>query len=132
MIIVFYDAKCGLCSREINHYRKVAPEGIFDWRDISDAVDQLAEEGVSEVEALKMLHAKDVHGSFHRGLDAFLLIWRQLKRWRLLALLISLPVVKNIAQYFYSKFADWRFKRLAHCQLAEQNAAADLSDRPNQ
>ena len=29
MIKVFYDGKCGLCSKEINHYRKIAGAGIF-------------------------------------------------------------------------------------------------------
>ena len=24
---VFYDGKCGLCSKEINHYMKIAPKG---------------------------------------------------------------------------------------------------------
>ena len=35
MITVFYDGKCGLCSKEINHYIKIAPEGIFNWQDIT-------------------------------------------------------------------------------------------------
>ncbi len=131
MITVFYDSQCGLCSREINHYRKVAPEGVFDWQDISGAVDQLAEEGISQVDALKILHAKDANGKFHLGLDAFILIWQQLRRWRVLSVLVSLPPLKNIAQYFYIKFADWRFKRLPHCQLAQQNEAVDLSGRLN-
>ena len=37
MITVFYDGKCGLCSKEINHYRKVAPSGIFSWQDITES-----------------------------------------------------------------------------------------------
>ena len=35
MIIVFFDGKCNLCSKEINYYRKIAPKGIFDWQDIN-------------------------------------------------------------------------------------------------
>ena len=26
---VFYDGKCGLCSKEINHYKKIAPNGKY-------------------------------------------------------------------------------------------------------
>ena len=28
-VTVFYDGKCGLCSREINHYKKIAPNGKY-------------------------------------------------------------------------------------------------------
>ena len=35
MIKVFFDGKCGLCSKEINYYIKIAPAGIFDWQDIN-------------------------------------------------------------------------------------------------
>ena len=27
LVTVFYDGKCGLCSKEINHYKKIAPTG---------------------------------------------------------------------------------------------------------
>ena len=28
---VFYDGKCGLCSKEINYYKKVAPKNMVGW-----------------------------------------------------------------------------------------------------
>jgi glutaredoxin-related protein len=37
MITIFYDAKCGLCSKETNHYKKIAPENIFEWIDITQS-----------------------------------------------------------------------------------------------
>ncbi|MDE4992647.1 DCC1-like thiol-disulfide oxidoreductase family protein, partial [Francisella tularensis] len=39
MIIVFYDGKCGLCTKEKNHYKKIAPKNIFRWIDITE-IDQ--------------------------------------------------------------------------------------------
>jgi predicted DCC family thiol-disulfide oxidoreductase YuxK len=30
MITVFYDGKCGLCRREIEYYKRIALEGIFN------------------------------------------------------------------------------------------------------
>ena len=118
MITVFYDGKCGLCSKEINYYRKIAPDGVFDWQDATESIDKLNEQGISLAEALKLLHARDSNGKMHVGVDAFILIWRQLKRWNLLAALVSLPLIKQTAKFFYTVFAHWRFKRLAHCQLA--------------
>lgn len=118
MITVFYDGKCGLCSKEINHYRQIAPIGIFDWRDITESADKLRQEGVSLSEGLKLLHARDSNGQMHVGVDAFILIWKQLKRWRVLAVLVGLPVIRQIVNAAYRVFASWRFKRLEHCQLA--------------
>lgn len=121
MITVFYDGKCGLCSKEINYYRKIAPSGIFDWQDITESAGDLNKEGISLAEGLKLLHAKDNNGKMHVGVDAFILIWRQLRHWRILAILVSLPLIKQIANLIYRVFANWRFKRLTHCQLAAEN-----------
>ena len=35
MITIFYDGKCGLCSREINYYKKIAQVDKFQWLDIA-------------------------------------------------------------------------------------------------
>lgn len=118
MITVYYDGKCGLCSKEINHYRKIAPEGIFEWQDITESADELAVEGITLSEGLKLLHAKDNDQRMHVGVDAFILIWRQLYKWRLLAWFVSLPVIRQSSNFAYRVFANWRFGRLEHCQLA--------------
>jgi predicted DCC family thiol-disulfide oxidoreductase YuxK len=121
MIIVFYDGKCGLCSKEINYYRKVAPDGVFDWQDITESADDLKKEDISLSEGLKLLHAKDINGKMHVGVDAFILIWKHLRRWKILAAIISLPLIHPTINFIYKQFANWRFKRLAHCQLAVKN-----------
>lgn len=118
MITVFYDGKCGLCSKEINHYRKIAPSNIFNWQNITESADELNKEGISLSEGLRLLHAKDEEGLVHVGVDAFILIWKQLRRWRVLAFLVGLPIIRQIANTAYRTFAKWRFKKLEHCQLA--------------
>ncbi len=118
MITVFYDGKCGLCSKEINHYREIAPSGVFDWQDITESATALEQEGVSLADGLRRLHALDATGQLHVGVDAFILLWRQLDRWRMLAAVVALPGVRQIANAVYNAFANWRFKRLAHCQIA--------------
>lgn len=124
MITVFYDGKCGLCSKEIDHYRKIAPKGVFHWQDITESGDDLKAQGISLSEGLKLLHAKDADGTLHVGVDAFLLIWKQLKRWRLLGMFVSLPLIRQITDFVYRAFANWRFKRLKHCQLAAKQDAS--------
>lgn len=117
MIQVFYDGKCGLCSKEILHYQKIAPQGVFLWQDVHESTDTLHKLGVTATEALEKLHVKDNEGQLHIGVDAFILIWSQLKRWQLLALLISLPLIKPFTRLIYQRFAKWRFKKAKQCQI---------------
>ena len=121
MIKVFYDAKCGLCSKEINHYKNIAPAGIFKWIDVNKYSTLLIEESLTLEETLKLLHAKDDSGNLYIGINAFILIWKQLKRWRILAILISLPVIKQLTNICYKIFANWRFKRISYCNIDYKN-----------
>lgn len=121
MITIFYDGKCGLCSKEINHYRKIAPDGIFNWQDITQSTTELHKEGISLAEGLKLLHARDETGKLHIGVDAFVLIWKQLKHWNLLAFIASLPLINPLLKFGYRHFAEWRFNRLTHCQVAAKS-----------
>ena len=120
MITVFYDGKCGLCSKEINYYKKIAPPNVFDWQDITQSSEKLTSAGITLEEGLKNLHAMDNNGQFHVGVEAFVLIWQQLDRWRTLAFFISLPMIHQTAKVAYKIFATWRFKRLSHCQILDK------------
>lgn len=123
MITVFYDGKCGLCSKEINHYRSIAEDGVFDWQDITQSMDALSKEGISLSQGLKLLHAKDENGNMHVGVDAFILMWKQFKRWKILAFIASLPIINSTLKFAYKHFAEWRFNRLTHCQIAAKDEA---------
>ena len=84
MITVFYDGMCGLCSKEIQYYRRLAPSGLFVWQDIARDSRPLLVHKVSQAEALRYLHALDHNGRMQVGVDAFIAIWRELPRWQLL------------------------------------------------
>ena len=129
MITVFYDGKCGLCRKEIHHYRNIAPEGIFLWQDVTDSDYNPVQEGLSVADGLKLLHAKDADGHMHIGVDAFILIWKQLKRWRILAALVRLPIVYPVAHLIYRNFAQRRFQKLKHCQLAARQEKPSAAQR---
>ena len=121
MIEVFFDGKCGLCSREISYYQGIAPIGIFAWMDIASDPTPLQEHGIKQADALRHLHVRDTDGQWHKGAAAFIIIWRQLNYWRLLAAFVGLPIIRHIASAFYNKFADYRFAKLAHCQVAKNH-----------
>jgi len=93
VIKVFYDGKCGLYSKEINHYKNIAPENIFEWIHITEISEEsLNKENLDTLSCLKLFHVKDNEGKFHTGVDAFIIIWNQLNKWRKLATIIKLPL----------------------------------------
>ncbi|MEM6780586.1 MAG: DUF393 domain-containing protein [Pseudomonadota bacterium] len=113
-IEVFYDGACSLCAHEINHYKAIAPSDIFVWIDITQDMERFKSLGFTQEQGLKALHAYTVNGIMHIGVDAFIVIWKELKRWKVLAALINLPFIRHIAQFFYKHFAAWRYKKLGY------------------
>ena len=122
MLTVYYDGKCGLCRREIEYYKRVAPPGGFLWHDIANDPTSLADLDISQADALRRLHARDAAGTVYVGVAAFIVIWQGLNYWKYLALIFKLPLLKTIASVVYDRFADYRFSRLTHCQLASRKA----------
>jgi len=121
MINVYYDDRCPLCSREIEYYKKIPTPAIINWCGISHHICTLEKHGVSYLESLKVLHAINAEGKIYRGVDAFILIWQQLARWKWLALLVNLPVIYHVTKALYGIFVHWRFNSLDHCVIEKNN-----------
>ena len=117
---VFYDGKCGLCSKEINYYKRIAPKNTFEWHDIASNPEKLKELQVSQYDALMYLHAIDQKSNLKIGVDAFILIWSHLKHWKILSIFVRTPIIYSIAKITYKLFANYRFKKLSHCKVASQ------------
>lgn len=113
-IAVYYDGACGLCSREIGHYKKIAPQGVFEWVDITQTPELFTQNGFDLIAGLKALHARDQKGQFFVGADAFILIWRYLPGWRYFAPIANLPGIRHIARGAYKRFAAWRVRNLGY------------------
>jgi predicted DCC family thiol-disulfide oxidoreductase YuxK len=126
VLTVFYDDRCGLCSKEIAYYQTIAPEQCFVWRPISKSKRALQQLNLSESEALMSLYSCDESGHLFTGVATFIQIWRRLPRFKWLARLMALPVVYSIACYGYQIFAKRRFARLKHCQIAQSNVDENL------
>ena len=121
MIKVFFDGKCNLCNREIKYYKSISPKGKFNWIDITRNKNLLKKENIEYVDGLKVLHAKNKNGKLFKGLDAFILIWKNLKIWKYIAIIASLPIIYHILKLIYILFANWRFNRLSHCVIELNN-----------
>ena len=122
MLTVYYDGKCGLCRREIEYYKRVAPANRFVWLDIATDPAGLADLNIQQADALRRLHARDSSGNIFVGVAAFTAIWQNLNYWRYLAMIINLPFLQPVAAFAYDRFADYRFSRLTHCQIAARTA----------
>ena len=119
MIKVYFDGKCGLCSKEINYYQRIVPEGVFEWLDIATDPSLLEGLGISHCEALKRLHVQDSAGTIKTGINAFQVIWEQLPNWRILGRITRVPGIYHFVEYLYVFFADYRFERLDHCKAID-------------
>ena len=121
MISVFFDGKCNLCSKEINYYQRIAPKNTFNWVDITKTPGELDKFEIKLSDGLRLMHVADSKGNIFTGVDAFIIMWKQIKYWKFLGLFVSLPIVKQIANLLYQYFADWRFNRYEHCLIAQEN-----------
>jgi len=115
VISVYYDGKCGLCSKEINFFKQRAPKHPILWHDIANEPAQLDGTGVSQAEALMFMHVRDANGGMRTEVDAFIVLWRQFAGWAVLSRIVSLPGIYPLAGLLYRKFAKARFDRYPHC-----------------
>jgi len=130
-LVVFFDGQCPLCTREINHYRRLDSRNMIEWRDLHNATDKLANYALTHEQAMSELQAV-VHaspGSFKvvSGVDAFLEIWERIERYRWLARIISIGPIKQFTGRLYRAFAKYRhlLRRSAtcnHCIVTDSNS----------
>ena len=97
---VLYNADCPVCNFEISHYSKYAGDNNLAIRFDDLNSDALTQWGLSAEDAAKRLHvAKD--GQVLSGIPAFLVLWQDMPRYRILARLVGLPVINQIACVVY-------------------------------
>ena len=116
---VLFDGKCGLCNKEILYYQSIAPKEKFKWVDITVPKNLASYPSINLRDALMNLHV--VEGkSIKSGVDAFICIWSELGYFKLLGLIIRLPIIYQLACILYRLFANYRFKNLSHCQIVDK------------
>ena len=97
---VLYNAECPVCNFEISHYAGYAArEGLpirFD--DLNGAGREAW--GLSADQAARRLYVLH-EGQLTSGIPAFLVLWRQMPRYRWLARVVGLPGVRQVAGLVY-------------------------------
>jgi predicted DCC family thiol-disulfide oxidoreductase YuxK len=107
-ITVYYDGLCQLCSREIEHYKKM--DGACDilFVDITAAGFDAKAEELDPHKIHQSLHVRDADGQIHTGVDAFIMIWSQLNSLKRIVPLASFGPVKKTLEAGYFLFAKVR------------------------
>ncbi|MFN8792525.1 MAG: thiol-disulfide oxidoreductase DCC family protein [Bdellovibrionales bacterium] len=105
---VFYDGLCHLCSREINHYRRMKGSDHLDFVDITLADFQANVWGLEPHKVHQHLHVVDSQGRLHTGVAAFIAIWTELPGLRWLVPLASSKPLRWVLDVGYSIFAKIR------------------------
>jgi predicted DCC family thiol-disulfide oxidoreductase YuxK len=120
---VFYDGGCPMCSREINHYRRLDRSGSIRWIDVSRETQLPGNYGVTTEQALRRFHVLDGDGAWHTGAYGFLELWSTLPYYRRLAFALRKLHLGRLLDAFYRPWADWRWKR--RCNDGQCNLSHD-------
>jgi predicted DCC family thiol-disulfide oxidoreductase YuxK len=118
LIQVFFDGKCGVCSKEIAQYKSLAPKNVFSWINIAVESKALNHRNITQAQGLLYLHVIDTENKLHIGVDAFAVIWKQLPKWWIIGYLIKAPLFNFVATLVYKFFAQKRFSSYEHCRIS--------------
>ena len=99
---VYYNESCSICRFEINHYKKF--EEKIGWVDVTNNKSAVDETKKQPKELIRRLHVlKD--GQIYNGIDAFLIVWEKLPKYKWLYNLVNTPIIYRISYIAYECLA---------------------------
>jgi uncharacterized protein len=100
---IMYDTECPVCDMEMSRYCRDARRAGLEWRfdDVADRPDLMQRYRLDTQAARKRVYVLDDDGRMNSGIHAIALIWSALPGWRWLAQLVSLPVIRSLADAGY-------------------------------
>ena len=108
---VLYNAQCPVCQVEVGHYARYVGEAGLPIRFDDLNTDALQRWGIDADTAARSLYVQR-GGVIVSGVPAFLLLWSQMPRYRLLARIVGLPGIRQIAGAAYDHvFAPALYRR---------------------
>ena len=99
---VYYNESCSICRFEINHYKKF--EKRIDWIDVTynkSAVDEIKKQPKELIRRLHVLKDRQIYN----GIDAFLIVWEELPKYKWLYNLVKTPIIYHISYIAYECLA---------------------------
>lgn len=99
---VLYNAQCPVCNFEISHYADYCAKRSLPIRFDDLNSDALAAWGLDADTAARRLYvAKD--GQLLSGIPAFIVLWRDMPRYRFLASIVALPGIYWLSCMAYDR-----------------------------
>lgn len=121
---VLYNANCPVCNLEIGHYARYAAQQGLPIRFDDLNTDARGPWGIDADTAARRLYV--LHdGALTSGIPAFLVLWAQMPRYRLLGRIVGLPGVRQIASAAYDHVLAPVIYRWHLRRLRRQTARAD-------
>ena len=103
-LTVYYDGACPLCKREISWYRQQRGANNIKWQDVSQSTSDKVAPDLSTCDALERFHIRNADGEVISGALAFAELWLKLPKFKLLGVLVKLPMVSHVAEVAYRLF----------------------------
>ena len=104
---VYYNNSCKICKAEIDLYKKEKIDQI-NWVDITNNQTAKIETNKDYKQLLRRLHVEK-DGKIFSGAKAFLLVWRNIPKYRILYSIFSLPIIFQIFSLVYEIIAFFLF-----------------------
>ena len=102
----YYNESCNICRTEINHYKKINKS--INWIDVINNKSALKDTKLSPKELIRRLHiVKD--NKLYKGLDAFLIVWSEIPRYKFLAKFTKIPIIYHLGWLIYEFIALFLF-----------------------
>jgi predicted DCC family thiol-disulfide oxidoreductase YuxK len=100
---VYFNNSCKICKAEIDLYKKEKIDDI-NWVDITNNNQAKIETKKNSKELLRRLHVEK-DGEIFSGAKAFLLVWKNIPKYKFLYSIFSLPIIFKIFSLGYEIIA---------------------------
>ena len=100
---VYFNNSCKICKAEINLYKKEKITQI-NWIDITNNQRATIDTKKNDKELLRRLHVEK-DGKIFSGAEAFLLIWKNIPKYKFLYSFLKLPIIFQVFSLSYEMIA---------------------------
>ena len=104
---VYYNNSCKICKAEIDLYKKEKIDQI-SWVDITNNQTAKIETNKDYKQLLRRLHVEK-NGKIFSGAKAFLLVWKNIPKYKILYSIFSLPIIFQTFSIVYEIVAFFLF-----------------------
>ena len=104
---VYFNNSCKICKAEIDLYKKEKIDQI-NWIDITNNKKAKIETNKNYKQLIRRLHVEK-DGKIFSGAKAFLLVWKNIPKYRILYSIFRLPIIFQIFSVTYEIIAFFLF-----------------------